>query len=57
MCVSAVQRKALEAIARARQTGVLRSELAKRMGMEPKNFAYVTRVRHFFLAQSVLVQA
>lgn len=50
MCVPAVQRTALEAIARARQTGVLRSELAKRMGMEPKNFAYVTRVRHFLLA-------
>lgn len=40
-----LQRKALEAIARARRTGVLRSDLAKQIGMEAKNFHYVIRVK------------
>ena len=39
------QRKALEAIARSRRSGVLRAELAHQLGIEPKNFHYIVRVR------------
>ena len=40
-----LQRLALEAVARSRRAGVLRSELAHRLGIEPKDFHYIARVR------------
>lgn len=40
-----VQRAALEAIARARHNGVVRSELAKHLGGDPKKFHYDFKVR------------
>ena len=49
------QRKALEAIARSRNNGVLRAELAHRLGIEPKNFHYVVRVRARSTAHTIHV--
>ncbi|KAK9915548.1 hypothetical protein WJX75_000584 [Coccomyxa subellipsoidea] len=57
--ISDVQRRALEAIAHARQTGVLRSDLAKQLGMEPKNFHYVSRAleaRSLITQQNIIVK-
>ncbi|BDA44462.1 hypothetical protein COCOBI_05-6470 [Coccomyxa sp. Obi] len=57
--ISKPQREALEAIARARQTGVLRSELAKQLGAEAKNFHYVVRAletRGLITAQNINVK-